>query len=699
MPTTEIVRRATRVRDSDEARKHLGQYFTGVPLARLLAALAGADEARSIIDPMAGSGDMLVACREMGAGTAEYCAVEIDPDAYAQCAGRAPFATMALGSAFDPGRNSVALARQWDLVITNPPYVRYQRLSSRQTTGIRLPSSDDVRQGLLSSIGLIPGLDDEDRAVLSKLASSYSGLADLALPSIILCSALCSIGGRMALVVPESWLSRDYAAAAQYALLRFFRIRFVIEDAHAAWFEDAQVKTTLLVAERVRRRSGASDPDPRPILRVRIPGWAKGPRGVVDGLFPGRADPERAFATAAGRMLAGDGPEAGLDATLVQPATLAGNLLRNSSSKVWVRELEGGVATGEDKASFAIPDAVEKWLSRFGAGAGLTTLEGVRAHVGQGLRTGANAFFYTDLVRSGEDAIVVRGSSLLGGTEVPVPPQLALPVLRKQSELPDGYVIRSQYLPGRVLAIRGYATERDIRTGGPLVASAYLPLPSAVAGLVRAAEAADFGDADGSPKRIGELTAVAPNVRTGDKAKGIPPRFWYMLPEFAPRHIPDLVVPRIVGGPAKAYLNESRKAVVDANFSTVWLDHSAPDRFALLALLNSSWCAAILELTASVMGGGALKVEASHLRRMPIPSMLPRQWASLASLGRRLASTREPGAVLADIDRAVAEVASGGKARARDVKDLTLMTADARERRARHKKSTPAALTKTDYAP
>lgn len=47
-----------------DSRKRLGQVFTGEPLARLLAALARAGQAPTIIDPMVGSGDMLAACRQ-----------------------------------------------------------------------------------------------------------------------------------------------------------------------------------------------------------------------------------------------------------------------------------------------------------------------------------------------------------------------------------------------------------------------------------------------------------------------------------------------------------------------------------------------------------------------------------------------------------------------------------------------------------
>jgi len=44
-----------------DQRKELGQFFTGMPLGRVLAHLAVDDKTNSILDPMAGSGDLLAA--------------------------------------------------------------------------------------------------------------------------------------------------------------------------------------------------------------------------------------------------------------------------------------------------------------------------------------------------------------------------------------------------------------------------------------------------------------------------------------------------------------------------------------------------------------------------------------------------------------------------------------------------------------
>jgi hypothetical protein len=72
--------------------------------------------------------------------------------------------------------------------------------------------------------------------------------------------------------------------------------------------------------------------------------------------------------------------------------------------------------------------------------------------------------------------------------------------------------------------------------------------------------------------------------------------------------------------------------------------------------MNSNWIQAILELSGTVLGGGALKVEASHLRRLPIPVMGDDTWEELEQLGKSLGRRIRPGgaAVLRQIDNAIA---------------------------------------------
>ena len=120
-------------------RKRLGQFFTGLPLGRLLAHLALSGESVTVLDPMAGNGDLLdaaaTAAQERGIAVERLDGIEVDDITAGYCRrradvlrGRAADMTDAIiaGSAFDPGVIRQLRPQGYDLVITNPPYVRYQ---------------------------------------------------------------------------------------------------------------------------------------------------------------------------------------------------------------------------------------------------------------------------------------------------------------------------------------------------------------------------------------------------------------------------------------------------------------------------------------------------------------------------------------------------------------------------------------------
>jgi hypothetical protein len=128
-----------------------------------------------------------------------------------------------------------------------------------------------------------------------------------------------------------------------------------------------------------------------------------------------------------------------------------------------------------------------------------------------------------------------------------------------------------------------------------------------------------------------------------------------MLPALASRHLPQLCISRVNYRSVHCALLDDG-IVVDANFSTLW-SQTADSRisFAVLALMNSSWTQACLESMATVMGGGALKVEAAHLRAVPLPKASGELVSLLAALGRRLAQSNANDSkdVLTMIDEAV----------------------------------------------
>lgn len=614
-----------------EERKRLGQYFTGERLAKLLGALAEGDQARAVIDPMAGSGDMLVAIRQIGAERASLTAVEIDPLAAAQCSERLravgqPASVTLVGDAFSPTTWADVEIRDWDLVITNPPYVRYQRSTRRGAGRIALPSSGDVRTGLQAILQTRSGLSLEDRRVLGILSDAYSGLADLAVPAWILCASLVSTGGRLAMVLPDTWLSRDYAIPVLYLLRRYFEIECIVEDGEAAWFEDALVRTTLLVARRVEDRGTAMHDTDTGHLHLRLNRGAADHKSLVGQLHAESLTPEHEFARNAGALrrsresyMTDD-----VSAQWVSDRHFRDLVATNACRSSWIYALEADVVKGS-ASTIAGPSVIPlpRQIRELAKGAvfELRTLADYGWRVGQGLRTGANRFFYAESISETATTALLAIDTALGLDPLPVPRDLVRPVVRKQHDLLAARGV-ARDSPGRLLVLADHALPEDVASAERLLGQTpYQVIPEPLAEHLRIAARLNVGSAE-APLRLPELSAVATNVRRADPSRPTrAPRFWYQLPALVARHVPELFIPRVNHGHPYAVMNKGA-VVIDANFSSLWREgREALTPNALLALMHSSWVLAFLEASATVLGGGALKVEATHLRRLPLPSL------------------------------------------------------------------------------
>ncbi|MCU1453838.1 MAG: hypothetical protein JWN46_1984 [Acidimicrobiales bacterium] len=648
-----------------EERKRLGQYFSGRRLALLLAHLARAGAAKSVVDPMAGVGDMLAASLELGGGTERVYGVEIDPGAVEQSRQQLRTASGSIlvseGDAFS--RSSWPDLRQWSLVITNPPYVRYQRGAGGSLAGLTLPSPSDVRCGLLSLVEANEELSVEERRVFAALAAGYGGLADLAVPSWLLSASLVREGGTLAMVVPDTWLSRDYAASVLYALCRFFKVELVVEDADAVWFPDALVRTTLLVARRVADRGTAFAASGTGYLRARLNSSTVGPGSVVERIFPDRPDPDLAFTERLYELLEARSEfQSGQWSAKWHDDRTLSDLLRQRQGPTWVGVCEGPgprvesgsparariCLPGDLRTALEVPDTELQGIDSFGWTAG------------QGLRTGGNRFFYLDLVAAGTSESRLSPGGLKGLPELSVPNVLLAPVVQRQRDCDAGFVQTAE-VRSRVLLLRGWALAEDIaftREAG--VACHDRPLPEALAEHIRRSAHLNVGSAE-EPRRLPELSAVRTNVKAPDSARpDRSPSHWYQLPALAPRHTPNLFLARVNHLHPRALRSATPGLIVDANFTTFWpTSAGAVSEHVILALMNSSWVRAQLELSATVLGGGALKVEAAHVRRLAFPSPSPSALESLETCGRALGEPRQSEAALTMIDRTLIEALPG----------------------------------------
>ena len=672
--TRRIVRNTARAyeRALDPAqRKRLGQFFTGVPLGKLLAHLALRPDTQTVLDPMVGHGDLLdatyEAAAERGNSIARLDGIEIDKATADACRDRlgalipkesAPDCSILTADAFDPATPAALPISSYDLVITNPPYVRYQTRNGNDA------ATDRTRAGLEQIVGSNHG--GAGGAIWRVLAQSYSGLADLSIPAWILAGYLVRPGGRLALVAPATWRSRDYAAVIRYLLLRCFALEAIVAETQPGWFSDALVRTHLIIA---RRLSSAE-------AMQRLSGRERWPKAQWLHVGPDAAD-ERSLVGAA---FEGEHPEAAFAAWVHDDAadTARGIAVRTFDLRQewaslharierqgWYETFESGCnnlslfSTIHNPAPPALPDALRDILPPVADIASLIPLEDTGIKVGQGLRTGCNRFFYVTAcgaARRGSEH--VNASLALGGAEFAVPSGALYPVLRRQTEMQ--IVERGEVPPGRVLDLRAWVLPEDSR----VVADARVAyeqhrtdpprvMPTALAAFVRHAATVSLdGSADNRP--IPELSAVRTNVRLPGR-KGGTPRFWYMLPDFVSRHLPAAFTPRVNHGTPWVECNMDPPLLIDANFSTFWASGSGWTRFALKGLLNSVWCRAYMEAAGTPLGGGALKLEATHLRQMPVPVLTNEARSALDAAGRKL--TRDSERVQAYIDRTVLQAA------------------------------------------
>lgn len=646
-------------------RKRLGQFFSGVPLGKLLAHLCVGPDSRTVLDPMAGHGDLLdavwEATQERGISLTRLDGVEIEETTAVVCRRRLAAilgkdspakSTVLRANAFDPATISTLPASRYDLVITNPPYVRYQ---GRDGNG---SSVDPARSGLKKIVDCISvGVE---RTVWSALTEAYSGLADLSVPAWMLAGLLVRPGGRLALIAPATWRSRDYADVIRYLLLRSFSVETIVADTQPGWFSDALVRTHLIIARRLSDKEAQA-----PIgMKIRWPTarWlhispsAAGEHSLVGAAFSG-THPEAAFVDWLHQA-----PTAGALGIGVRNFDLRqewANLRSRISRRRWYRRLEGEglplFSIRSKPAPAALPDDLRRMLPVGAQLADLVNLEEIGIGVGQGLRTGCNGFFYVTNCGNGDGEVVpVIASSTLGNRKFAAPSSALRSVLRRQSEL--ALIEQGNFPSGCVVDLRAWILPEDekkvVRANNayercdnprPQV------MPLELAAYVRHAATVRVGWASSS-KPIPELSAVRTNKREarGDR---VTPRFWYMLPDFAPRHLPAVFVPRINHTSPWIERNTNPPLLIDANFVTFWALKDGWSPFAMKALLNSVWCRAYMEVSGTQFGGGALKIEATHLRQMPIPLFSHNVRATLHGAGQHL--RRDTRDVQVEVDRTV----------------------------------------------
>jgi hypothetical protein len=264
------------------------------------------------------------------------------------------------------------------------------------------------------------------------------------------------------------------------------------------------------------------------------------------------------------------------------------------------------------------------------------TLGDLGIHCGQGLRSGANEFFYFKIAGEADDKYSLYASKWFGsGRTIEVSKEFIIRCVQNRRQV-TGLVANPQTLETGVLYLQDHIRPQDFNVCTHNVAELYEVLPSVLSDYISAAEKYK------NPRGISfkEYSAVKTNEK---KINFQYERFWYMLPRFASRHLPNLCITRVSSTAADCvYVPQSKEnpIAVDANFVTLWGSSKESIKICL-ALLNSTWSKCYLELLCTVMGGGALKIEASHVCKLLFPKLNRHQLQRLSEYGITIAKGQQ----------------------------------------------------------
>jgi adenine-specific DNA methylase len=221
---------AIQTSSGDQTAKALGAFYTDVQIADFLVWWAVRSAQDMVMDPSFGAGVFLrSACRRLtelgGDPVAQVFGIEVNPQVYGRIADK-------LSDEFQVAKQNLRLcdffdchaaaAHHVDVIVGNPPFIRYQRFTG------------DVRKRALSCAR-------RQGVHLSELSSSWA-------PFLVHSIAMLKEGGRLAMVVPMEVGHARYALPVlRYLAGAFERVTFLTFQKKL--FPDLSEDTLLLLAE------------------------------------------------------------------------------------------------------------------------------------------------------------------------------------------------------------------------------------------------------------------------------------------------------------------------------------------------------------------------------------------------------------------------------------------------------------------
>jgi adenine-specific DNA methylase len=221
----------------ETAQKLRGGYYTEPDIAAFLAAWVLEKQPRAILEPSCGDGAFIEAIARLGhKSITSLVACEIDPEEACQATAKAQRlrkvdATVVAGDFLEWSLPRLEGSPQFDAVLGNPPFIRYQYLE--------------------------PELQYRSERIFKEFRLPFTKHTNAWVPFVISSMAQLRPGGRLAMVVPSEILHVIHAKSLRDFLLAQCS-RVLMLDPQHIWFNKTLQGVVLLLAEK--KESAAPSP-------------------------------------------------------------------------------------------------------------------------------------------------------------------------------------------------------------------------------------------------------------------------------------------------------------------------------------------------------------------------------------------------------------------------------------------------------
>ncbi len=217
----------------ESGQKLRGGFYTEQPIASFLVRWIKNVKPESILEPSCGDGAFLEAIaseRVLGAHTLVACEMDADEAARAQRRTKLPV-TMLTGDFLRWYLLQEQHGVQFDAVVGNPPFIRYQYLPAEQ--------------------------QQRAETLFSRLGLRFTKHTNAWVPFVVASLTMLRSGGRLAMVIPSEIFHIPYAQSLRTYLVEQCS-RILLLDPRELWFSDTLQGTVLIMAQKKSKPSASS---------------------------------------------------------------------------------------------------------------------------------------------------------------------------------------------------------------------------------------------------------------------------------------------------------------------------------------------------------------------------------------------------------------------------------------------------------